>query len=214
MNSFSSLFSLMVKFRRLGLNLLCSSCVHSIPARRNKWDFYSFQPSQRVRAGDVSGDGVTDQTAASALPDFLQLGRAIPVSSNTLGQEQECSAASQGTWREQNPPQKWGVRRTQRHLKGLGENSELLKLLELLHAKANPWKTRWELPGTHVTSSGKYFFSSGVSSCLRKGKLGMRAGAVQTPRILKPICWCAPGAPFQHLSNIQTWHCHRAHPCK
>lgn len=135
-------------------------------------------------------------------------GRALRES---LGEEQECCSCSPGARggsRNHSRNEVWGeVSSTWKDLEETqtarvtGSAVTERRAASLLHAKANPWKTGWELPRYTHYQRWKIFLLlfSGVSYCLSMGKLRMRAGAAETPRILKPFCWSALVAHPQPL---------------
>lgn len=200
MNSFSSLLSLMLKFRRLGLNLLCSSCVHSIPpCRQDKWDFYSFRSSLWVRAGccwwgwcDRSNSGLSTPRFPAAAPDVPFLCLSVPCQTpwgggralrESPGEEQECCSCSPahvegaGTAPEMRCEENRApLERTLRKLATARVTGSVVterRAAPQLHAKANPWKMGWELPRYTHYQHWKIFLLlfSGVSYCSSKGSM-------------------------------------------
>lgn len=239
MNSFSSLLSQMLKFRRLGLSLLCSSCVHSIPPHRNKRDFYSFLSSLWVRAGGCQWGWCDKSNRSLRTPRF-------PAAAWTC---HSCASVSPG----EHPGTEGGLRGSPWER---GRNAAAAPQGHRNHSRNEVWgETSPTWKDSEKTDNCSSYWVSGDgeergSPAPCQGKpLGNGMGITQVhtlpalENISSSLLWCFLllkygetwnercsctyskdfkahladllwGAPFQHLCHVQTWHCHCAHPWK
>lgn len=191
MNFSSSLFSLMLKFRRLGLNLPCSSCVHTIPPRgQEKWDFHPFLSSLWVRAGGWQWGRCDRSNGSLSTPTFPAAVRDVPFLCPSVPRQTPWHGGK--ALRESQERSRNAASASQGHVEGAGATPEM-------RGEENPApleRTQRKLAAAQVTGS-VLTESRAAPSAPCQGKSlenGMGITQVHTltalENISSPLLWC------------------------